>query len=63
MSATLLSNELMSLVSEAKRKNAELRTAAEKALQDLKALPSTSEQQLAAGRFYVMCESLGTSAD
>lgn len=49
MTSTLLTNELTHLVSEAKRKNGELRHAAEKALQDLKSLPSTSEQQLAAG--------------
>ncbi|KAF2484346.1 hypothetical protein BDY17DRAFT_249118 [Neohortaea acidophila] len=48
MTSTLLTNELTHLVSEAKRKNGELRHAAEKALQDLKSLPSTSEQQLAA---------------
>ena len=50
MSSALLLNELTNLVSEAKRKNPELRTAAEKSLQDLKSLPATSEQQLAAGR-------------
>lgn len=49
MSATLLSNELSNLSSEAKRKNGDLRTAAEKSLQELKSLPTTSEQQLAAG--------------
>lgn len=49
MSATLLALELGNLASEAKRKNAELRTAAEKSLQDLKSLSATSEQQLAAG--------------
>jgi len=50
MSATLLNNELSNLISEAKRKNADLRNAAEKSLQELKGLPNTSEQQLAAGR-------------
>lgn len=50
MSATLLSNELTTLISEAKRKNNDLKVAAEKALQDLKALPSTSEAQLVAGK-------------
>lgn len=50
MSATLLANELTNLASEAKRKNHELRNAAEKSLQELKGLPATSEQQLAAGR-------------
>lgn len=49
MSATLLALELGNLASEAKRKNTELRNAAEKSLQDLKSLPATSEQQLAAG--------------
>lgn len=49
MSATLLASELGNLISEAKRKNADLRTAAEKSLQELKSLPATSEQQLAAG--------------
>lgn len=50
MSATLLANELSALSSEAKRKNPELRNAADKSLQELKALPATSEQQLAAGK-------------
>jgi hypothetical protein len=50
MTSTLLQNELTNLVSEAKRKNPDLRNAAEKSLQELKALPITSEQQLAAGR-------------
>ncbi|KAK4506569.1 hypothetical protein PRZ48_000301 [Zasmidium cellare] len=48
MSATLLSNELSNLSSEAKRKNGDLRAAADKSLQELKSLPTTSEQQLAA---------------
>ncbi|TKA80317.1 hypothetical protein B0A55_02201 [Friedmanniomyces simplex] len=48
MTATLLAGELSNLISEAKRKNADLKTAAEKSLQDLKAIPSTSESQLAA---------------
>ncbi|CAK4033989.1 related to MON2 Peripheral membrane with a role in endocytosis and vacuole integrity [Lecanosticta acicola] len=48
MSATLLANELSNLSSEAKRKNTALRNAADKSLQELKALPATSEQQLAA---------------
>ncbi|KAK5123090.1 hypothetical protein LTR85_003287 [Meristemomyces frigidus] len=47
MTATLLANELTHLISEAKRKNGELRTAAERSLQELKSLPNTSEQQLA----------------
>ena len=48
MSATLLANELSVLISEAKRKQADLRHAAEKSLQELKSLSVTSEQQLAA---------------
>lgn len=48
MSATLLANELSSILSEAKRKQSELRHAAEKSLQELKSLSVTSEQQLAA---------------
>ena len=48
MGSSLLVNELTNLISESKRKNGDLRTAAEKSLQDLKSLPSTSEQQLAA---------------
>ena len=49
MTATLLANELALLISEAKRKNVELRNAAEKSLHELKGLSNTSEQQLAAG--------------
>ncbi|KAI5205461.1 hypothetical protein E4T39_02978 [Aureobasidium subglaciale] len=48
MSGQALQAELTSLAQEAKRKTPEIRTAAEKSLQDLKSLPSTSEQQLAA---------------
>ncbi|KAK4560388.1 Endocytosis and vacuole integrity protein [Recurvomyces mirabilis] len=48
MTATLLSSELTNLISESKRKNADLRNAAEKSLHELKSLPATSEQQLAA---------------
>jgi len=48
MSSTLLTNELNHLIAEAKRKNAELRSAAEKSLQDLRGITVTSEQQLAA---------------
>ncbi|OCK77869.1 hypothetical protein K432DRAFT_427690 [Lepidopterella palustris CBS 459.81] len=48
MTAQILSSELANLVQESKRKNTELRNAAEKSLQDLKALPATSESQLAA---------------
>jgi hypothetical protein len=50
MTSTLLNNELTNLLSEAKRKHPELRSAAEKSLQELKGLPATSEQQLAAGK-------------
>jgi len=48
MSATLLANELSTLISEAKRKQSDLRHAAEKSLQEIKSLSVTSEQQLAA---------------
>lgn len=48
MSATLLANELSALISEAKRKQSDLRHAAEKSLLELKSLSVTSEQQLAA---------------
>lgn len=48
MSATLLANELSTLISEAKRKQSDLRAAAEKSLKELKSLSVTSEQQLAA---------------
>ena len=50
MTAQILASELSTLIQDSKRKNTELRTAAEKSLQDLKALPNTSEAQLAAGR-------------
>jgi hypothetical protein len=50
MTAILLGNELTSLISESKRKNSDLRVAADKSLQELKSLPATSEQQLAAGK-------------
>ena len=50
MTAQILGSELGNLIQDSKRKNAELRNAAEKALHDLKALPVTSEAQLAAGR-------------
>lgn len=49
MTAHILATELANLVQESKRKNTELRTAAEKTLQDLKSLPNTSEAQLSAG--------------
>lgn len=50
MTAQILGSELSNLIQDSKRKNSELRNAAEKALQDLKALPVTSEAQLTAGR-------------
>jgi hypothetical protein len=49
MTSTLLANELSHLISEAKRKNTELRNAAEKSLAELKSLTVTSEQQLVTG--------------
>jgi hypothetical protein len=49
MTAQILAVELGNLIQDSKRKNTELRNAAEKALQDLKALPNTSETQLSAG--------------
>ncbi|KAJ8602917.1 hypothetical protein MRB53_042301 [Persea americana] len=48
MSATIYNNELSHIISESKRKNNELRSAAETSLQDLKSITITSEQQLAA---------------
>ncbi|OQO04930.1 hypothetical protein B0A48_07948 [Cryoendolithus antarcticus] len=48
MTATFLTSELSHLISESKRKNNDIRTTAEKSLQDLKALSITSEKQLAA---------------
>lgn len=50
MTAQILAAELGNLISDSKRKNSELRTAAEKALQDLKSLSNTSEAQLSAGK-------------
>ncbi|KAK3076024.1 Endocytosis and vacuole integrity protein, partial [Teratosphaeriaceae sp. CCFEE 6253] len=47
MTATVLANELTALLSEAKRKNADLKSAADKSLQELRSIPNTSEQQLA----------------
>ena len=49
MTSTILNNELAHLISEAKRKNPDLRNAADKSLQELKGLSATSEQSLAAG--------------
>jgi hypothetical protein len=57
MTSTLLVNELTNLSSEAKRKNNELRVAADKSLQELKGIQVTSEQQLAAGRMAFMHDS------
>ncbi|KAF2657532.1 hypothetical protein K491DRAFT_714379 [Lophiostoma macrostomum CBS 122681] len=48
MTAQILASELGTLIQESKRKNTELRTTAEKALQDLRSLPVTSETQLTA---------------
>ncbi|CAO2650749.1 Nn.00g020410.m01.CDS01 [Neocucurbitaria sp. VM-36] len=48
MTAQILAAELGNLIQDSKRKNSELRNAAEKALQDLKSLPNTSEAQLSA---------------
>lgn len=50
MTAQILATELGNLIQDSKRKNTELRNAAEKALQDLKSLPNTSEAQLSAGK-------------
>ncbi|KAF2463144.1 uncharacterized protein BDR25DRAFT_273470 [Lindgomyces ingoldianus] len=49
MTAQILASELGNLIQDSKRKNTELRNAAEKSLQDLKALPVTSETQLTGG--------------
>lgn len=49
MTAQILAAELGTLIQDSKRKNTELRTAAEQSLQDLKSLPNTSESQLSAG--------------
>ncbi|KOC17444.1 endosomal peripheral membrane protein [Aspergillus flavus AF70] len=48
MSSQLLQTELLNLIQESKRKNSDLRHAAEESLNELKALPSTSESQIAA---------------
>ncbi len=50
MTAQLLAAELGNLIQDSKRKNTELRNAAEKSLQDLKSLPNTSETQLTTGK-------------
>ncbi|KAJ5814991.1 hypothetical protein N7474_006768 [Penicillium riverlandense] len=48
MSSQFLQTELANLVQESRRKNADLRNAAEQSLNELKALPSTSEAQISA---------------
>ncbi|RAL17440.1 putative endosomal peripheral membrane protein (Mon2) [Aspergillus homomorphus CBS 101889] len=48
MSSQFLQAELLNLIQESKRRNSELRNAAEESLNDLKALPSTSEAQISA---------------
>ncbi|KAL8779426.1 MAG: hypothetical protein Q9213_006944 [Squamulea squamosa] len=48
MTSQLLSSELLTLIQDSKKKNPDLRNAAEKSLADLKALPNTSEAQVAA---------------
>ncbi|OBU01399.1 hypothetical protein VE01_00210 [Pseudogymnoascus verrucosus] len=48
MSLQILSSELSNLIQESKRKHAELRTAAEHSLEELKSLRFTSEAQVAA---------------
>ncbi|KAF1972855.1 hypothetical protein BU23DRAFT_507588 [Bimuria novae-zelandiae CBS 107.79] len=48
MTAQILAAELGNLIQDSRRKNTELKNAAEKSLQDLKSLPVTSEAQLSA---------------
>ncbi|KAL9608497.1 MAG: hypothetical protein Q9167_006676 [Letrouitia subvulpina] len=48
MTAQVLTAELSALAQESKKRNADIRNAADKSLNDLKALPNTSEAQLAA---------------
>ncbi|KAF4629800.1 hypothetical protein G7Y89_g8339 [Cudoniella acicularis] len=48
MTAQILSSELANLIQESKRKHSDLRNAAEKSLDELKGLRSTSEAQIAA---------------
>ncbi|KAL3420830.1 endosomal peripheral membrane protein [Phlyctema vagabunda] len=48
MTAQILASELANLIQESKRKHSELRNAAEKSLEELRALRSTSEAQIAA---------------
>jgi predicted metal-dependent HD superfamily phosphohydrolase len=54
MTAQILATELGNLISDSKRKNTELRTAAEKSLQDLKSLSNTSEAQISAGKHLLL---------
>ncbi|KAL8783380.1 MAG: hypothetical protein Q9195_009408 [Heterodermia aff. obscurata] len=65
MTAQLLSNELSTIFQDSKRKNQELRNAAEKSLGELKALPQTSEAQLSADKLlaaaFEVCFSLYSS--
>lgn len=56
MTAQILAAELGNLIQDSKRKNTELRNAAEAALKDLKSLSNTSEAQLSAGEL-VCCPS------
>lgn len=48
MSSQFLQTELSNLIQESKRKNSDLRNAAEQSLNELRALPSTSESQISA---------------
>ncbi|PWY95060.1 endosomal peripheral membrane protein [Aspergillus sclerotioniger CBS 115572] len=48
MSSQFLQAELLNLIQESKRRNTDLRNAAEESLNELKALPSTSEAQISA---------------
>ncbi|PYH42130.1 putative endosomal peripheral membrane protein (Mon2) [Aspergillus saccharolyticus JOP 1030-1] len=48
MSSQFLQAELLNLIQESRRRNSELRNAAEESLNELKALPSTSEAQISA---------------
>jgi hypothetical protein len=57
MTAQILAAELGNLIQDSKRKNTELRNAAEAALKDLKSLSNTSEAQLSAGEL-VFCQSV-----
>ncbi|KAK5797754.1 hypothetical protein VI817_004045 [Penicillium citrinum] len=50
MSSQFLQTELSNLIQESRRKNTDLRHAAEQSLNELKALPSTSEAQISAAK-------------